>query len=225
MVPKREDYVDQLKIFDPKTWGWPVHLIGAGGINNLVGATLAKMGISEIHIWDDDILESRNLPTEVGYSAAMCGKPKVEAMAGLLSYLMPENSFKLHLHQERVTEQTPLNGVIIAGVDSMASRKIIWENVKNNYIEIPFFIDGRSGGEETQLFAFSPADFNAREDYETWLFDDSEAARLTCGARNIGYISAYFAGEISYLLTLFHRGLPIPEFPIIRNFAANQEED
>lgn len=217
MSHRMDNFSDQLKIFDPSTWSWPVHLVGAGGINNLVGATLAKMGISEFHIWDDDILEARNMPTEVGYSTKMCGKPKVKAMADLMTYLIPKG-LKIHQHKERVDEKTELNGVVISGVDSMKSRQIIWENVKNNYLEIPFFIDGRSGGEETQIFAFSPADFSAREDYETWLFDDASALQLECGARNIGYISAYLAGEIGYLLTLFHRGLPIPEFPIVRKF-------
>lgn len=216
----KSSYSDQTTIFNPSTWSWPMHLVGAGGINNLVGITLAKMGISEIHIWDDDVLEERNLPTEVGYSALMCGEPKVVAMSSLIYYLMP-NGVDVYQHPERVTADTELSGVVISGVDSMGSRKIIWENVKKNYLNIPFFIDGRSGGEETQLFAFSPADFQAREDYETWLFDDAEVKPLTCGARNIGYISAYLAGEIGYLVTLFHRGLPIPEFPIIRNFAAN----
>lgn len=212
------DYSDQTGIFNPDTWGWPVHIIGAGGLNNLVGAILAKMGISEFHIWDDDILNARNLPTEVGYSTKMCGQPKVAAMADLMYYLMP-SGLDIHMHHERVDENSPLEGVVISGVDSMTSRKIIWENVKKNYLDIPFFIDGRSGGEEVQLFAFCPADFEAQEDYETWLFNDDEAAPLACGARNIGYISAYAASEIGYLLTLFHRELPIPEFPIVRNFA------
>lgn len=214
----KPDFSDQVKIFDPETWSWPVHLIGAGGINNLVGLVLAKMGISEIHIWDDDILENRNLPTEVGYSASMCGQPKTTAMADLIDYLAP-NGVDIHQHQERVTADTKLSGVVISGVDSMRSRQEIWQCIQNNFLEIPFYIDGRSGGEEIQLFAFSPADFEMREDYETWLFDDSEAAELECGARNIGYISAYLAGEIGHLITMFHRGLEITDFPITRNFA------
>lgn len=217
MDQEYENYSDQVNIFNPDTWGWPVHLIGAGGINNLTGAVLAKMGISELHVWDDDVLEPRNMPTEVGYSSKMCGKPKVLAMVDLLNYLMP-GKVNIYPHQQRVTKETPLSGVVISGVDSMASRKIIWENIKMHYLDIPFYIDGRSGGEETQLFALSPADFKAREDYESWLFNDDEAAPLACGARNIGYISAYMAGEIGNLLTLFHRGLEIPEFPIRSKF-------
>lgn len=203
------NYFDQTAFFDPAKWAWPVHLIGAGGINNLVGPMLAKMGIDQIHIWDDDFLEERNCPTEVAYSYKMVGRPKVTAMADAIYYLMP-NGVEVYQHQTRVTEQTKLEGVVIAGVDSMASRKTIWQAVKQNSVEIPLFIDGRSAGEETALFAFSPLDFENVGFYEdSWLFDDDEASPLPCGARNIGYISAYMAFEICRVITRFYRELPI----------------
>lgn len=211
------NFSDQDQIFDTKTWSWPVHLIGAGGINNLVGPVLAKMGVREIHVWDDDFLEDRNCPTEVAYSCQMIGQPKVAAMADAIHFLVGDE-VKVVQHQERITETTKLeSGVVICGVDSMASRKEIWENVKDNFMDIPLFIDGRSAGEETSIFAFAPADFRAAEDYETWLFDDEEALQLECGARNIGYIAAYMAAEISRIITRFHRGLPI-EFNTQRDF-------
>lgn len=212
------DYSDQSKIFDTKTWSWPVHLIGAGGINNLVGPTLAKMGVREIHVWDDDILEVRNCPTEVGYSYSMTGQRKTAAMASVIGYLMGDE-VKVIQHQERVTAGTVLkSGVVVCGVDSMMSRQTIWDNVKANFLEIPLFIDGRSAGEETAIFAFAPSDFQAAEDYESWLFEDEEALSLECGARNIGYIAAYMASEIARIITRFHRELPI-EFYTARDFS------
>jgi len=212
------DYSDQWKIFDVESWSWPVHLVGAGGINNLVGPVLAKMGVREIHVWDDDILEPRNCPTEVAYSYQMAGEPKTEAMADVLRYLMGD--FKIYTHNCRVTEDTELSGVVICGVDSMSSRRVIWDNVKAHFLDIPLFIDGRSAGEETAIFAFAPADFEAADDYETWLFGDEEALQLECGARNIGYIAAYMAAEIGRIITRFHRNLPI-EFYTTHNFAEN----
>lgn len=212
------DYSDQKKIFDADTWSWPVHLIGAGGINNLVGPTLAKMGVRKLHIWDYDILEARNCPTEVAYSYHMTGQPKVAAMADVIYYLMPKG-IEVIQHREEVTDTTHLeSGIVVCGVDSMQSRHMIWENVKNNFLDIPFFIDGRSAGEETAIFAFSPSDFQAADDYESWLFDDSEALQLACGARNIGYIAAYMAAEIARLITRFHRNLPV-EFYTQRDFS------
>lgn len=211
------DYSDQVHIFDAKAWGWPVHLIGAGGITNLLGPLLAKMGVREIHVWDDDVLEARNCPTEIAYSYRMVGQPKVAAMADVTAYLL-DDGVKVYQHKERVTTETVLEpGVVICGVDSMASRKVIWENVKKNFLDVPLFIDGRSAGEVTAIFALSPADFEQQKAYETWLFDDAQAMKLQCGARNIGYISAYMAAEIARIITRYHRGLPI-EFQTQRDF-------
>lgn len=212
------DYSDQSKIFNVDTWGWPVHLIGAGGINNLLGPMLAKMGIQTIHVWDDDILETRNCPTEVAYSYRQVGQPKTAAMQDIIYYLV-DDSVRVVQHQARVTTETQLSGIVVCGVDSMKSRQEIWCCVQSNFLEIPLFIDGRSAGEETAIFAFAPCDADNAEAYaEDWLFEDSEAMQLECGARNIAYISGYMATEISRIITRFHRDLPV-EFYTHRNFA------
>lgn len=198
------DYSDQTKFFDPSTWIYPVHLIGAGGINNMLGPTLAKMGVQEIHVWDNDKLERRNCPTEVAYSYDMVGQPKTAAMAQTIDYLMGKNAVKVIQHQERVTEKTKLDGVVVSGVDSMKSRKEIWQAIQANFIDIPLYIDGRSAGKQTAIFALSPADFDAIVKYETWLFDDSKASPLECGARNFPPVSLYIASEIARIIARFH---------------------
>ena len=55
------DYSDQHKIFNTDTWGWPVHLIGAGGINNLIGPTLAKSTFGMTTSWKFVIAPQRSL--------------------------------------------------------------------------------------------------------------------------------------------------------------------
>lgn len=221
----RPDYSDQVNIFNAGTWGWVVHLIGAGGVNNAVGPLLAKMGVREIHIWDDDILEARNGPTEIAYSYRMVGQPKTTAMADAIRYQMGD---QVHIieHCERVTATTNLSGgVVICGVDSMAARQEIWQNVKPRFMDIPLFIDGRSAGEYMMVFAFRPADFAAAKDYEEdWLYDDSESMPQECGARNIGYIAAQFAADIGRIVTQFHRGLPV-EFMTQHDFTREQNDD
>lgn len=212
------DHSDQVKIFDPKTWGWPVHLVGAGGVNNLVGPILAKMGVSELHVWDDDRLEMRNCPTEIAYSYTMIGEFKTAAMANTIYHLMP-NNVEFHQHIERVRAETKLKGVVVSGVDSMTARKEIWQCVQNNFVDVPLYIDARSAGEEIAIFAFRPTDFEFADIYQgDWLYDDAESLQLECGARNIGYISAYLAAEISRIITRFHRGLPI-DFYTTQDFA------
>lgn len=201
-----QDYSDQTKFFDPQTWIEPIHLIGAGGICNMLGITLSKMGITqEIHVWDDDELETRNCPTEVAYSYQMVGQPKVVAMADSVRYVMGDVN-NIIQHHERITIDSDLSGVVISGVDSMASRKIIWDCVQQHFLEIPLYIDGRSGGLITQIFALSPADYDQCENYANWLFDDEDAMPLECGARNYPPAALYFAYAISNLLAKWHRG-------------------
>lgn len=86
----------------------------------------------------------------------------------------------------RFEGQMPLSGIVISGVDSMASRQMIWEKVKFN-INVPLYIDGRIGGEVLQVFTIQPSQIEDIELYESTLFPDSEAAELPCTARSIIY--------------------------------------
>ncbi len=212
-------FSDQTKLFDPEKVGYPVHIIGAGGIGNMLVQLLAKMGFPEIHVWDDDIFEARNGPTEVAYSEALVGQPKVEAARDIVEHLVGD-SVILVLHNERVTKDTELTGYVICGVDSMKSREEIWDAIQANFVDIPLYIDARSAGEEVQVLSVVPFDSEDVQAYETWLFNDTEASKLECGARNIGYIATYIATIVSYNLTRFIRGEEI-EFNIMRDLSRN----
>lgn len=204
-----KDYSDQIKIFNPTTVGLPVHVIGAGGIGSMLIPLFAKMGFSKIEIWDNDYYERRNGPTEVAYSDRFFNHPKVEVAKETVDFLLGYSDI-LTLHQERVTADTILNGYVISGVDSMASRLDIWKCIQNCAIDIPIYIDARSAGELVQVFAIQPFDIEDVENYESWLFDDHEATPLGCGARNIGYMSTYICAIVAKNLTAFIRGENIP---------------
>jgi molybdopterin/thiamine biosynthesis adenylyltransferase len=202
------NFSDQINIFDPSRFSWPVHLIGLGGIGSAVLIALVKMGVDAIHVWDDDILEDRNLMAEVGYSPQHVGLHKVEAAAESVEYLVGDRC-KVIQHKERVTADTTLEGVVISGVDSMKSRQEIWKAVQNCIIDVPFYIDGRIGGEYYQVLSIYPSDSRDVEIYESWLFDDEEASKLECGARATAYVAMFVAAEIAHNITLYYRDLPI----------------
>lgn len=73
-------YSDQTDIFDPAKFGWPVHLIGVGGIGSAVVFPLLKLGIHELHVWDSDKVEPRNIPAQLVYRLSDVGTSKVEAL-------------------------------------------------------------------------------------------------------------------------------------------------
>ena len=211
-------FSDQMKLFDPDKTGDPVHIIGAGGIGNMLVLLLAKMGFSEIHVWDDDDFEARNGPTEVAYSEKLVGQKKVDVARATVDWLVGD-SVKFVTHCERVTAETELSGYVISGVDSMASRKEIWQAVLKNALQVLLYIDARSAGQEVQILSVLPFSPDEVDAYETWLFDDSEASGLACGARNIGYMATYIASIVGYNLARFINGGQI-EFNIQRDLSA-----
>lgn len=101
----------------------------------------------------------------------------------------------------------------------MAARKEIYQAIENNLHQVSLYIDARSAGQNVLILSFEPIDSEADEAYRTsWLYSDEEAMKLECGARNVGYISAYIAAEIGNTVARFSRCEKI-QFIITRDFS------
>jgi len=159
-----------------------VHLIGAGGIGSPTALALAKMGCPEIHLYDPDLIEEHNLPNQL-FRLKDVGKAKVAALAKMCREFSDSRCVP---HQCQITGKESLEGIVISGVDSMESRKAIWEAVKGNR-KICLYVDGRMGGEVGRVIAVCPASPTDVRFYEDTLFSDEEAEPLPCTARAIIY--------------------------------------
>lgn len=196
------DYSAQTGIFDPRRFVDPVHVIGCGGIGSALVFPLAKLGVREIHVWDKDEVEPHNIPCQLIYRPSDVGMSKVAALRAFLE--RQEAECTVIPHEEFVTDATPLDGIVITGVDSMASRSAIWAAVSSRY-EVPLLMDGRIGGERLQLLTLNPSDIDAADKYEQWLFPDSEAAPLPCAERTVIHPPTVLAGLMIAQLTLYLR--------------------
>ncbi|MDB5163992.1 MAG: sulfur carrier protein ThiS adenylyltransferase [Candidatus Saccharibacteria bacterium] len=196
------DYRDQRAIFDPDKFTWPVHVIGVGGIGSALLYPLVKLGVSQLHLWDHDAVEPHNIPAQLIYRPSDVGLNKVEAAMHFLE--RQEADCKVVQHEEYVTSETALEGVVFSCVDSMSSRSDIWEAVKYNPL-VPFYLDGRIGGEQLQLLCVNPSNFDETEFYEKWLFPDSEGMELPCAARTVIHPAGVLANLMVAQLTLFLR--------------------
>ena len=206
------DYRDQLNIFDPRKFALPVHIIGMGGIGSAVFEMLARLGVPEIHIWDNDVVEPHNLPAQHMYRKSDVDTPKVEAALQWIQ--RQEFDTLVDPHMEEVVSGTPLDGIVISGVDSMKSRNAIWQCVEYNPL-VMLYMDGRIGGEQCELHTLRPNDFEAIERYQSWLFPDEEAAEQECGTRTVIHPPATLAGFVTANLTLFAREREFEELIIL----------
>jgi molybdopterin/thiamine biosynthesis adenylyltransferase len=215
------DYSDQTAIFDPSKFTWPVHIIGMGGIGSALIFPLMKLGLrGELHLWDTDVVEPRNLPAQLIYRKSDVDTKKVLAAQAFAE--RQEADCTVVPHDEFVTASTPLEGVVISGVDSMTSRSAIWQAVQALSYLVPFYMDGRIGGEQYQLLTLNPSDFDAAQTYQQhWLFPDEEAAELPCAARTVIHPAAELAAKMVAHITLFARG-EHPKANIIANMKSMQ---
>lgn len=197
------DYSNQTDIFDPAAWTLPVHVIGLGGIGSALLFPLVKLGVPEIHLWDSDHVEPHNIPAQLIYRPSDIGKSKVESVCDFAR--RQEVECTLIPHAEQVTSTTPLQGIVISGVDSMTSRQAIWDALKFNTF-VSLYMDGRMGGEETRVLSLNPCDIDQITRYEDWLFPDGDAAQLPCAARTVIHPPTVLAGVMVSNLTLFARG-------------------
>ena len=199
---------DSIALFNPLDCQ-EVTIIGAGGIGCPTVLALGLLGVRTIRLYDYDILEAHNGPGEPFYSPTCIGKPKVEAAMETFRFFKIEKA--LTTYCERVTATTKLEGgIIIAGPDSMASRKEIWVAVKRSYDEdglIDLYVDFRSSGTSLTIITLDMTKQDEIVRYEEeWLYSDEEASQEPCGARNVTYMGFMVGYYVSHIVALHTKG-------------------
>ncbi|MDD4247668.1 MAG: ThiF family adenylyltransferase [Methanosarcina sp.] len=183
-------FLRQLAWYNPEEDGQPViNIVGCGGIGSFVGYYLAQMGLKNLVLWDRDEVEPHNLPNQ-NFLLEHNEMKKTEALADLIQRkvgLIPKIKDRFFTEDSKVNE-----GIVVAATDSIASRKVIWNAVKNK-TGIDWFIDGRLGGQAFQIFIINPNDPDDIEYYEETLFGTGEADPLPCTAKAVIFVGAHIA--------------------------------
>ncbi|OGL62992.1 hypothetical protein A3C09_03960 [Candidatus Uhrbacteria bacterium RIFCSPHIGHO2_02_FULL_47_44] len=192
------EFLRQLGIVDPeKLAAVEVTVIGAGGIGSPTVLALAKMGVMNIRVYDNDTVERHNLPNQ-WYRIKDLGKAKVKALREIVEEY---TGVQIDACNELFTNQ-PVSGIVISAVDSMDVRLAIWEQIKLNP-SVDLYIDGRMGGQQYYTYAVSPCDPDHIEWYEARLYPSSTAAELPCSARSIIFTLLAQAAHISLMVKQF----------------------
>jgi hypothetical protein len=199
-------HLRQLDIVDPALLaGTHIDLIGLGGIGSSAGQVLARCGCSDMRAFDPDVVDAVNLGSQqYRVSDAANAVPKAIACREIWR---EATGIEVEAVVDDATRYD-LRGVVIAAVDSMATRAAIWERVRDRPA-VDWLIDGRMGGESGSLFAVRPMLLADARFYAASLYGDSEAAETTCTARAVAYNTAWIGSLIGRYVKRIVVGEPV----------------
>jgi sulfur carrier protein ThiS adenylyltransferase len=176
-------------------------VIGVGAIGRQVALQLTAIGIPWLKLLDFDVVEESNLASQ-GYLQSDLGKAKVDATSQLCRQINPE--LDIQISYERFKRSHKIGNCIFTCVDSIESRKLIWDAVKD---KASFFTDGRMAAEVLRVLTVS--DSQSKEHYSTTLFSSEEAFVGSCTAKTTIYCANIAAGFMLAQFTKYLRQLPI----------------
>jgi len=159
------------------------------------------MGISWLQLTDFDCVEESNLASQ-GYLEDDLGRPKVQATADFAQQL--NHQLEVHEINERFRRSMEIGNVVFACVDTIDTRRLIWNTVKER---VSFLADGRMSAEVLRIL--SACDPASRQYYPTTLFSAGEAYAGPCTAKSTIYCANIAAGFMIAQFTKWLRNLPI----------------
>lgn len=173
----------------------PVTVIGAGAIGSFTVLNLAKMGFSDITVWDFDSVDEVNLSSQF-YRRSDIGKPKVEALRDLVRDFTGTEIKAVN----QKYESGVFNGVVISAVDSMAVRKTIWENHYLKSFGTRIVIDPRMSAEFAALYCANPLSADDHARYSKTLHSDENSVQERCTAKATMYTVGMISGFVSRVM-------------------------
>ena len=172
----------------------PIAIIGCGGIGSWTALSLAKLGFTDITLFDDDTVDEENIPSQC-YSPNQIGKPKVEALHDVLN-LMTRTKCK------------PMNKKFDGGkyrlaiicVDSMTARKEIAQMYQKSVFLADHVIDARMAIELGVLRSF---DLTNVDRYLSHLKSDDDSVSEACSNKAIAYTTMLIGSLVAKAVTVY----------------------
>ena len=182
----------QLDLIPIEVLGQPITIIGAGAIGSFTALQLAKMGFVDITVFDDDTIEVENMNCQF-YRFKDIGKKKVLALKELIKDFTDVTIEAVSARYESGF----FPGIVISAVDSMAVRKLIWDNHKSQSLNTKYIIDPRMGAENAMMYIMSPMREDDIASYEKSLYTDENAVQERCTAKATIYTANLLSGMVS----------------------------
>ncbi len=170
-----------------------ITVIGCGAVGSFTVLTLAKMGVTDITVYDGDTVEEHNLPNQ-WYRPDHIGMNKTDALWDIIHDFTGVELKAKAYHYARES----LRGIVICCVDTMDTRLRIWREVKKFAPEL--YIDIRMGAEVGKVLVVHPSLPNFCRKYEEELYPSSEAFQAPCTAKATIYCAAGLAAYVGAMV-------------------------
>jgi hypothetical protein len=192
---RQQDIVPRERILECKAT-----VIGVGAIGRQVALQLTAIGMPVLQLIDHDRVEISNLASQ-GYLQDDLKQPKVDTTAELCRRI--NHDLHVEVVFDRFKRSTPVGNCVFLCVDSIATRKHIWEALKD---QVNFLVDGRMSAEVLRVI--TACDSQSREYYPQTLFAAEQAHIGPCTAKTTIYCANIAAGVMLAQFTKYLRLLP-----------------
>lgn len=164
------------ELFNPENFDIPINIIGVGATGSWLALSLAKLGITDIAVWDYDKIEEHNIANQA-FLPHQIGQFKVDALADLILQATGSTIYKVN---DKVVHQR-MSGIVFLMVDSMEGRKQIWQNCIKLKSAVKHLIEPRMGLDMGRIYNIDPVNMRHIEEYENTYYTDEEAELSACG--------------------------------------------
>jgi len=179
----------------PDDFQMPITIIGAGAVGSHVGGLLGGMNCRDITVYDDDIVEAHNIPNQI-FGPEDVKKTKVQALA---SFLEMYNGVTINAICGKFTAGMPLRGIVFSLVDSIDTRKEIFESAMRQRAEgsgPKSLFDGRMLIDSGYGYAIDLEDPEQVKGYEQTFFSSGNAVSHACTNHAIATTVAFISGML-----------------------------
>jgi molybdopterin/thiamine biosynthesis adenylyltransferase len=165
-----------MELFDADKFDTPITVIGAGASASWLVSMLARLGITDITVWDFDKVEEHNVPNQA-FGIKQVGMYKVDA---LKENILRDTGLEIKTVCDKFTNQR-LAGYVFCMIDTMSGRKEIWEKSVKMKSAIKLYIEPRMGLDVGRVYNVEPMNLTHIKAYEDTFYTDKEAEVSACG--------------------------------------------
>jgi molybdopterin/thiamine biosynthesis adenylyltransferase len=155
-----------------------------------------------LHLHDPDIVEAHNIPNQV-FRIGDIGRLKVEALQEIIEQA---TGTRPSIYPEAFTGDSALKGVVFLMVDTMNSRKEIWDKAIRMKFAVELMIETRMDIDNGRIYTIRPQSPAQARFWEQNWYPDGEAEESACTTRSISPTVGFIASLAAWKLIKWLNG-------------------